>query len=125
MEAIFPRMQNVGMANRPKPAPKPQRRRHFVRQWRKFKNLTQEQLAERIGVTPGTISQLELGRINYTQPMLEKLSEEFGCKPGDILNVDPTVDKAMWSIWETLDVPARNQVAEIAETFQRKTGTNN
>lgn len=123
MEAVFRGGQNVSMANRPRPAPKPQKRRHFVKQWRKFKRLTQEQLAERIGVTPGAISQLELGRINYTQPMLEKLAEEFGCKPGDLLNVDPTVDKAMWSIWETLDIPARNQVAEIASTFQRKTGT--
>jgi transcriptional regulator with XRE-family HTH domain len=123
MEAIVQCAQNVSMATRPKPAPKPQKRRHFIRQWRKFKDLTQEQLAERIGVTPGTISQVETGRINYTQPLLEKLAEEFGCKPGDLLNVDPTVDKAMWSIWETLDVPARNQIAEIASTFQRKTGT--
>lgn len=123
MERVVQCEQNVGMANRPQPAPKPQRRRHFVKQWRKHKGLTQEQLAERIGVTPGSISQLELGRINYTQQMLEKLAEEFGCRPGDILNVDPTVDKAMWSIWETLDVPARNQIADIAATFQRKTGT--
>lgn len=123
MEAIVRCGQNASMANRPKPAPKPQKRRHFIKQWRKFKRLTQEKLAERIGVTPGAISQLELGRVNYTQPMLERLAEEFGCRPGDLLNVDPTVDKAMWSIWETLDVPARNQVAEIAETFLRKTGT--
>jgi transcriptional regulator with XRE-family HTH domain len=108
-----------------RPAPKPQKRRHFVKQWRKAKGLTQEQLAERVGVTPGTISQLETGRINYTQPLLEKLAEEFRCSPGDLLNVDPTVDQAMWSIWESLDLPARNQVAEIASTFQRKTGTDN
>jgi transcriptional regulator with XRE-family HTH domain len=124
MEAIVHREQNVSMATRVRPAPKPQKRRHFVRQWRKFKNLTQEQLAERVGVTPGTISQLETGRINYTQPLLEKLADEFGCKPGDILNVDPNVDAAMWSIWEKLDLPDRNQVADIAATFhQRKTGT--
>ncbi|WP_165778479.1 helix-turn-helix domain-containing protein [Mesorhizobium wenxiniae] len=113
------------MAKMARAAPKPVRRRHFVKQWRKFKKLTQEQLAERIGVTPGAISQLELGRVNYTQPMLEALAEEFGCKPGDILNVDPTHEGVLWSIWENLDLPTRNQVVEIARTFQKKTGTDN
>lgn len=118
--------QTVGMAtDKARPAPKPQRRPHFIKQWRKYKGLTQDQLAERIGVTGGTISQLETGRINYTQSIIERLAEEFRCSPGDILNVDPTVDRAMWSIWENLDTPARNQVAEIASTFERKTGTHN
>lgn len=123
MAAIVQCGQTVSMAIKARPHPKPQHRRHFVRQWRKSKGWTQEQLAERVGVTPGTISQLESGRINYTQPLLERLAEVFRCRPGDILNVDPSVDKAMWSIWETLDPPARNQIAEIASTFQRKTGT--
>jgi transcriptional regulator with XRE-family HTH domain len=116
--------ENVRMAKYARPAPKPERRRHFIKQWRKAKNLTQEELAERIGVTPGAISQLELGRVNYTQNMLEAIAEEFGIRPGDLLNVDPTREGAMWSIWETLDVPTRNQVIEIAKTFQ-KTGTDN
>lgn len=116
--------QNVTMAKQARSAPKPQRRRHFVKQWRKYKDLTQEQLAERIGVTPGAISQLELGRVSYTQNMLEAIADEFGITPGDLLNVDPTREKAMWSIWETLDVPARNQVVDIAKTFL-KTGTDN
>lgn len=111
------------MAKQARPSPKPERRRHFIKQWRKSKGLTQEQLAERIGVTPGAISQLELGRVSYTQNMLEALATEFGVKPGDLLNVDPTHEGALWSIWESLDVPARNQVVEIARTFQRKTGT--
>lgn len=117
--------QTMFMAKIARAAPKPQPRRHFVKQWRKFKGLTQEQLAERIGVTPGAISQLEMGRVRYTQNMLEALADEFGCKPGDILNVDPTKEGAMWSIWENLDIATRNQVVEIARTFQKKTGTDN
>jgi transcriptional regulator with XRE-family HTH domain len=118
----FVQRETVPMAKLARPAPKPVRRRHFIKEWRKFKQLTQEQLAERIGVTPGAISQLELGRVSYTQNMLEAIAVEFGVKPGDLLNVDPTREAAMWSIWETLDVPARNQIADIAKTFQR-TGT--
>lgn len=122
MERDFSRAQTMPMAKFARPVPKPERRRHFIKQWRKSKGLTQEELAERIGVTPGAISQLELGRVNYTQNMLEAIANEFDVKPGDLLNVDPTREGAMWSIWESLDVPARNQVVEIAKTFQ-KTGT--
>jgi transcriptional regulator with XRE-family HTH domain len=116
--------ETVRMAKIARPAPKPERRRHFIRQWRKYRGLTQEQLAERIGVTPGAISQLEVGRTSYTQHMLEAMAVELQCKPGDLLNVDPTREDAIWSIWETLDVPTRNQIVDIAKTFQRKTGTN-
>jgi transcriptional regulator with XRE-family HTH domain len=120
---IWPQ-QNAGMADTVRPIPKPKRRSHFIKQWRHKKGLTQEQLAERIGVTPGAISQLELNRVNYTQFMLEAIAAELGCRPGDLLNVDPTREEAIWSIWETLDVPERNQIVEIARTF-RKTGTSN
>lgn len=101
-----------------------QRRPTYIKQWRKHRHLTQEQLAERIGVTPGAISQLELGRVGYTQPMLEALADALQCSAGDLLTVDPTEENAIWSIWESLDVPQRNQVVEIAKTF-RKTGTEN
>jgi transcriptional regulator with XRE-family HTH domain len=105
-----------------KPRLKQGPRRHFIRQWRKFRGLTQEQLAARIDVTPGAISQLENGRVGYTQPMLEALAEALSCGPGDLLTIDPTREQAIWSIWETLDTATRNQVVDIAKTF-RRTGT--
>lgn len=112
------------MAKKVQPRFKPGPRRHFIKQWRNHRGLTQEQLAERIGVTPGAISQLEVGRINYTQHTLELIADALQAAPGDLLNVDPTREGALWSIWEGLDIPARNQVVEIAKTF-RKTGTDN
>jgi transcriptional regulator with XRE-family HTH domain len=105
-----------------KPRLKQGPRRHFIKQWRKFRHLTQEQLAGRIDVTAGAISQLESGRIGYTQATLEALAEALSCSPGDLLNVDPTREQAIWSIWETLDTATRNQVVDIAKTF-RKTGS--
>lgn len=110
------------MAKRVQPRFKQQLRRHFVRQWREYRGLTQEQLAERVGVTAGTISQLETGRINYRQPLLEALADELHIRPGDLLNVDPTKDDAMWSIWETLEPAQRRQAFQIIETF-KKTGS--
>lgn len=79
------------MAKLVTPHPKPQHPRHYVKEWRKHKHLTQEKLAERSGVTHGAISQLESGKTNYTQGMLEALAGALGCEPGDLLLINPLV----------------------------------
>jgi transcriptional regulator with XRE-family HTH domain len=58
---------------------------HYIRAWRKSAGLSQERVAEYLGVTHGAISQLERGLINYTQESLEKLSELFACSPAELL----------------------------------------
>lgn len=77
------------MVRKVTPHPKPRKAKHFVREWRKFRRLTQEQLAERIEQTSGAISQLENGLVNYTQPTLEAIAHALNCEPGDLLSRDP------------------------------------
>jgi len=67
----------------------PQPPRHFIRQWRLHRGLSQKKLAEMIGVTLGGMSQVERGLINHTQPMLEALATVLQCTPADLLR-DPT-----------------------------------
>lgn len=81
---------------------KPPKPRHFIRQWRKHRGLTQEQLAEIVGVTHGAISQLERGETGYTQPMLEALAAAMHCGPADLIMRDPSQTEAPWSIWDAL-----------------------
>ena len=124
MEATFAALHNCSMAKKVQTRFKQGPRRHYIKQWRKHRGLTQEQLAARAEVTPGTISQLEKGRINYTQPTLEAIADAMQISPGDLLNVDPTTDGAVWSIWETLSPVERVQAAAILQTFKgSKTGT--
>lgn len=78
--------------DRVKPIPKPSKPRHYVREWRQYRNLTQEQLAERIGKTHGAISQLERGLTDYTQGMLEALAYALSCEPSDLLGINPLVE---------------------------------
>jgi transcriptional regulator with XRE-family HTH domain len=99
-----------------------ERRRHFIKEWRKSRGLTQEQLAERIGVAVSTISQLETGKQGYSQPTLEAIADALGCEPADLLMRNPNQQNEIWSIWETLDAPAKIQAVRILETF-KKTGT--
>lgn len=52
--------------------------------------MTQESLAEAIEATPGGISQLENGLINYTQPTLEAIARALNCTPANLLSGPPT-----------------------------------
>jgi len=94
----------------------------FVKQWREFRNLTQEQLAERAGMSVGNISQLERGLQGYSMQGLEALSQALNCEPGHLFMVDPTRDEAIWSIWERAGEAERKQIVELAKVVLR-TGT--
>ncbi len=72
------------------PHPKPAKPKHFIKAWRTFRGLTQERLAERMGVSPGLISQLENGITSYTQQTLEAAAFAMICEPWDLLMRDPS-----------------------------------
>lgn len=105
------------------PNPKQQRRRTFIRAWRQHRGLTIEQLAERVGVTHGAISQLERGLVNYTQPMLEAIADALMCEPADLIMRDPTREDALWSIYDQLEPAQRNEAVDFMRYLRdRKAG---
>jgi DNA-binding Xre family transcriptional regulator len=112
---------NLGMASNLK-FPKKIPVRHFIRGWRKHRHLTLEQLAERIGVTHGALSQLERGLTNYTQPMLEALAGALMCEPADLIMRDPSDPDGIWSIWDQAKPGERRQIVAVAKTLM-KTGS--
>lgn len=96
---------------------------HFVRQWRKFRGYSQEQLAEMIGVTHGAISQLERGLTQYTQPLLEALADALQTDPPSLLIRDPTQNESIWSLWDRAKPAQREKLEAMAEIIL-KDGTN-
>lgn len=62
---------------------------HFIRQWRKHRGLTQQELAKRIKYTDGAISHIETGQSAYTQTFLEAIAKALDCKPGDLILHEP------------------------------------
>ena len=100
------------MTKKVRPIPKPKAARHFVREWRKYRGLTQEQLAERIEATAGAISQLENGQINYTQPTLEALAFALSCTTGDLLSRDPFIDDAVADLQSILNAATADDRAK-------------
>jgi transcriptional regulator with XRE-family HTH domain len=108
---------------RVRPIPKLRKwRRTFVKEWREYRGLTQEQLAERVGMSKSNISQLEQARQGYSAEGLEKLADALRCEPAHLLMVDPTKDDAMWAIWERAKEGERKMIIELAKTVV-KTGT--
>lgn len=96
--------------------------RHFIRQWREYRGLTQEQLAERVDMSVSNISQLERGLQGFSDEGLGLIAHALNTEPGYLLTVDPTRDEAMWSIWENAKPGERKMIVEIAKTLV-KTGT--
>src|SRR5262245_58290340 len=59
-------------------SPAQQRRRHYIREWRKFRGLTLEQVAQRAGMSAGNLSQLERGAQGYSAEGLALHWQIFG-----------------------------------------------
>lgn len=58
---------------------------HKIKKLRELRNLTQEHMAKSIGISQGAYSRMELGETEITYSKLEKISEELGMKPEEII----------------------------------------
>lgn len=87
--------------------------------------MTQEELADKIGVSPPSISQLERGIQGFTDSTLKTLADALECKPGDLLMRNPLDTDAPWSIWDNVknsEPEKRAAIVAVVETML-KTGT--
>jgi transcriptional regulator with XRE-family HTH domain len=98
--------------------------RIYLREWRQYRNLTQDQLADRIGISRVMVSKIERGLNPYHQAFLEAAAEALMCEPADLLVRDPSKPEAIWSVWESIPPLVRPQAIAILKTFMgAKTGT--
>lgn len=131
---MFPalrRAHHVDMSNAPE---KP---RHFLREWRKHREMSLEQVAERVmllGVeerfrladpdsrpktmTHATLSRIERGLLPYNQLLLEILADIYGTSPASLLMRDPSTPDAPWSLADQIvrltDAKRRQVIAFLA-----------
>lgn len=91
--------------------------RFYLREWRTHRGLTQERLAERVGITKQHVSDLERARRQYNQGLLEAFAEALACEPADLLMRDPTAPQAIWSIWDQIPPTERDQALKVLNSF--------
>lgn len=70
-----------------------------IRKAREEKNISQKELAERLGVTPPMISQYETGKRNPRAPALIKIAEAIGCDPKTLVGGDVYIDDACGTLF--------------------------
>lgn len=111
LAATLPNMTKVKTRFKIKP-------RHFIKEWRKFRHLSQEALAERMGLTHGAVGQVERGDVKYSQDFLEAAAEQLECSPADLLMRNPLDAEAPWSIWSALKPEQKKQAIRLLEALK-------
>lgn len=101
---------------------RPQYRPTFIRQWREFRGLTLEQLADRVGTTHASLSRIERGKQPYVQPLLEAIAEALMTDPASLIIRNPQDPEGIWSVWDQAKPGERQMIVDIARTVV-KTGT--
>ena len=92
--------------------PVPIRKRHYVKEWREFRGLNQEQLADRVGRSRGLISQIESGSTALTEDMIFALADAFSCEPWDLFRVNPLREGTLVDIADALKGKPADMQAE-------------
>lgn len=122
-------MRNVQFDGVAAPRPEPHylampntRRPTFIRQWRVYRGFSQEELADRIDMSKGNLSQIERGLINYTHDSLERLADALDCDLLDLLSRDPKDSESLWSLWHKARPGQREQMVEIGRTILKGPG---
>lgn len=110
------------MANRPRK--QLQRRRHYIKEWRIKRGLSQEQLAERIERSRGLISQLESNTTNYTAQTLEAIAFALGVDSWQLLNVNPAKEGQVVDILDLLRGATPEEQARALAVVQALVGRN-
>lgn len=96
---------------------------HFLREWRTFRHMTQQELAEAIGTSKTVISEMERGNLQLSPKWLRKMAPVLNTSPGYILDHDPEdLPTDVLDIWASIDERDRDQARRVLESF-RRTGT--
>jgi len=74
--------------------------KHFIKQWREFRGLSLERLANRMEVEPGgpplisgmSLSRIERGKKPYSEELLNAIGEALACEPWELISVNPVAD---------------------------------
>ena len=86
--------------------------------------MTQEVLADRIGISRVMVSKIERGLNPYSQAFLEAAAIALLCEPADLLVRDPSKPDAIWSVWDSIPPADKPRAIAILKTFAgTKTGT--
>lgn len=86
--------------------------------WRKFRGMTQEELAAESGLSQGLISQLENNTTDYSGDTLARLAFALNCTEIDLLTRNPDDPEGLGKAWDTLSARERRQLVGIIKSLK-------
>lgn len=96
---------------------------NFLKAWREFRGLTQQELADKVDTNANMIGYLESGERGLSAKWLRRLAPALDTTSGMLLDHDPReLDSDIIDIWAHADTRQQRQLADIAKTLLR-TGT--
>jgi transcriptional regulator with XRE-family HTH domain len=85
--------------------------------WRRYRGLTQAQLADAVGTTASMITHLESGERHLSAKWLRRLAPHLGTTPGFLLDHDPSeMPSDIFEIWNRAQPYQQQQIVALAET---------
>lgn len=91
---------------------------NFLRAWREYRGLTQQELAEAVETNANMVQYLEKGERGLSAKWLRRLAPALDTTPGMILDHDPLkLDSDVIDIWATASSRERRQLANIARAL--------
>lgn len=97
------------------------RPKNHLRAWRKFRRMTQEQLAEAIGTSKAVIGHLETGRSGLSDKWLSKLAPALNTSPGHLLEHDPeALPTDVLDVWRDVPEDRRQEGLDMLRILARK-----
>jgi len=94
---------------------------HFLKEWREFRRMTQEQLADAVDTTKGVISLLESGDRGLSDKWARRLAPALQTQPGWLLDYDPeTLPTSILEVWASIPADQQEQAIKVLQTFIKK-----
>jgi transcriptional regulator with XRE-family HTH domain len=89
----------------------------LIREWRRHRGLTLQQLGDMVGLTHSGLGRIETGDSPYKQRHLESIAAALGTDPASLLVRHPRDPEGIWALWETLSPAQRRRVVAIIKAL--------
>lgn len=94
--------------------------RHFLKEWREFRKMTQEQLAEAVGTSKSVISELESYHKGLSHKWLTRLAPSLKTTPGALLDYHPEwIDMEMLGHFLGIEADERPTAIKILRQLKK------
>lgn len=91
-----------------------------MKQWREFRQLTQEAAAQIFEMSPAQLSRIENAKSPYTQDFLELAADLYQTTVTNLLARRPGDADAIWTIWDQAKPGERSLIEDMARTIVRR-----